>query len=208
MWLWFPTDYSSKGLPVPPLEPIGEPQERQFSVAFLRDIGERLEQEFNDVPSEYLVLQAAGMYILRSSGVVKGNSSLKAVLHEAQKILQSLGVQRTITETHEKKVEEVVKVQPARVKTNTKILAGETSQIQFKNVQRKPIDDYPEEGFSFLLMVDRVKDMVKDEVGRFLDNNPIDWLNGLVSKEPEEVEVDPEMITAVHRRLSKINGSM
>lgn len=108
MWLWSPIDYSSRGIPVPPLEPIGEPHEIQFAVAFLRDIAERLEQEVNDVPSEYLVLQAAGMYILHSHGVVKGNPSLKAVLHEAQKILQALGVQRTITETHEKKVQEVV----------------------------------------------------------------------------------------------------
>jgi CheY-like chemotaxis protein len=122
-------------------------------------------------------------------------------------IIDSEGGRRTVLLIREK-IEELVKTEPASLKPNTKIVAGDSPKIEFKNVTRKPIEEYPEEGFSLLLMVDRVKDVVRDEVDRFLSNNPIEWLNSVVSKEPEEVEVDPEMITAVHRRLSKINGSM
>lgn len=131
--------------------------------------------------------------------------------HNAQLIVKPItdseGDRRTVLLIREN-LEELKKVNSSTVKPNTRIVTKESPSIEFKNVTRKPIEEYPEEGFSFLLMVDRVKDVVKGEIGRFLENNPIDWLSGIVSKEPEEVDVDPEMITAVHRRLSKINGSM
>jgi hypothetical protein len=131
--------------------------------------------------------------------------------HNAQLIVKPItdseGGRRTVLLIREK-VEEIVRTEPASVKPNTKVVAGGSPKIEFKNVTRKPVDEYPEEGFSLLLMVDRVKDVVKDEVDRFLANNPIDWLSSVISKEPEEIEVDPEMITTVHRRLSKINGQM
>lgn len=81
-----------------------------------------------------------------------------------------------------------------------------TSLVKFRNVLKKPIDEYPEEGFSFMLMLDKAKRILRDELGPLLENSPIEWVQDKLQPEPEEI--DPEMITAMHRRLSKINGRM
>lgn len=74
--------------------------------------------------------------------------------------------------------------------------------VHFKNVGRMPISDTPEEGWSILLMVDKMKTAIKDEVQRFLEDNPIDWLEKVLEPEPEEI--DPDTLLEVSQRLSRI----
>jgi DNA-binding response OmpR family regulator len=131
--------------------------------------------------------------------------------HNAQLIIKPItdseGEKRTVIVIREM-VEEVKIVQPDFTKANNKTKKIETKKLDFKNVSKQPIPEYPEEGFSFMLMVDKAIEVVKSEMDRFLANNPVEWMRGMLDKEPEEIEVDPEMLTAVNRRLSKINGSM
>jgi hypothetical protein len=120
-------------------------------------------------------------------------------------IVDEEGNQRTIILIREMS-EVVKKLQSEMASPNGNPQSTETSRVSFKNVIRKPIDDYPEEGFSFMLMLDKAKLIMKDELGRLLENSPIEWVQNMVQPEPEQI--DPEMITAVHRRLTKINERM
>jgi len=129
--------------------------------------------------------------------------------HNAQMIIKPIvdgeGNQRTIILIREMS-EAIKELQSERELLNENPQSNETSRVRFKNVIRKPIDDYPEEGFSFMLMMDKAKLIMKDELGRLLENSPIGWVQNMVQPEPEEI--DPEMITAMHRRLTKINERM
>lgn len=129
--------------------------------------------------------------------------------HNAQMIIKPIvddeGNQRTIILIRE--MSEVIKtLQSEMASPNGNPQSTEISRVNFKNVLKKPIDDYPEEGFSFMLMLDKAKLILKDELGRLLEDSPIEWVKNMLQPEPEEI--DPEMITAMDRRLTKINGRM
>ncbi|MCK5647218.1 MAG: response regulator [Anaerolineales bacterium] len=129
--------------------------------------------------------------------------------HNAQMIIKPIvdgeGNQRTIILIRQ--MSEVVKELQSEMAISTgNPQSTETSRVRFKNVIRKPIDDYPEEGFSFMLMLDKAKLIMKDELGRLLENSPIEWVQNMLQPEPEQI--DPEMISAMQRRLTKINGRM
>jgi CheY-like chemotaxis protein len=205
--------------------------------AYKKDRKDRLEEVFASLPDGVIELNMQGQIlacnnIARDRLVLESKSRDKPLSHfirsiatktitetkridltghNAQLIVKPItdsdGEKRTVIVIREV-VEEVKKVQPDFVKANRKTKADDTSKLEFKNVSKKPIPEYPEEGFSFMLMVDRAKEVVRTELDRFLANNPIEWLSGILDREPEEVEVDPEILTAVHRRLSKINGGM
>jgi hypothetical protein len=163
-----------------------------------------LESKSRDKPLSHFIRSIATKTITETKRIDLTGHNAELIV---KPITDSDGEKRTVIVIREV-VEEVKKVQPDFVKANRKTKADDTSKLEFKNVSKKPIPEYPEEGFSFMLMVDRAKEVVKSELDRFLANNPIEWLSGILDREPEEVEVDPEILTAVHRRLSKINGGM
>lgn len=172
----------------------------------------------NNIARDRLVLEARSRekplsHFIRSiaTKTITETRRIDLTGHNAQLIVKPItdseGEKRTVIVIREM-IEDVTKHKPALVKTYRKTKVDESSRITFKNVQQKPIPEYPEDGFSFMLMVDKVTHFVRTELKHFLVNNPIDWLNRVIEPEVEEVEVDPEMITAVRRRLSNINGRM
>ena len=172
----------------------------------------------NNIARDRLVLEARSRekplsHFIRSiaTKTITETRRIDLTGHNAQLIVKPItdseGEKRTVIVIR-KVIEEVTEHKPALVRTYGNIKVDESSRITFKNVHQKPIPEYPEQGFSFMLMVDKVTQFVRTELERFLENNPIDWLNRVIEPDVEEVDVDPEMITAVHRRLSNINGRM
>jgi CheY-like chemotaxis protein len=74
--------------------------------------------------------------------------------------------------------------------------------VEFKNVARMSLPETQEQGWSLLVMVDKVKSAIRFEVEKFLEDNHFDWLEKVLEPEPEEI--DPEVLSAVSHRLSKI----
>lgn len=78
------------------------------AVQFLEKIGAQLEYKFQDTPSEYLILQAAGIYVTLKFGAMQVNSNVSSVeeaIQEAHRILKSFGIQRTVTDKIRSEVE-------------------------------------------------------------------------------------------------------
>lgn len=205
--------------------------------AFTKDRKQRLEEVFASLPDGVIELNMQGQIlacnnIARDRLVLEAESNDKPISqfirsigsrqitetkridlagHNAQLIVKPItdsnGEMRTVVVIREM-VEDRKVIQPTKVKATANVATQKRSKVEFKNVNRRTVDEYPEEGFSLMLMWDKAKEVVKSEVDRFLTNSPAEWLSELVSGEPEDIEVDPEMLTAVHRRLSKINSGM
>lgn len=97
------------GIREPRVRRIGSFQERQHVEEILKPLVRRLEFELRDTPSEYLVLQAAGMFVATELGAVEANHvsgsrkiglkdcSIEEALKEAQSILKTYGIEKTVT---------------------------------------------------------------------------------------------------------------
>jgi CheY-like chemotaxis protein len=72
-----------------------------------------------------------------------------------------------------------------------------------ENLQKYPAGSQ-EQGWSPSLFFDQVKQVVKGEMKKIKENNPLDLFNQIFEPEPEEV--DPEMVMTMSQRLSEIGG--
>ena len=123
----------------------------------------------------------------------------------AKPILGNDGIERTVIVIRETgSAAKTVNQPPAR--KNQKVAVSANGDPQFNNVSRISLPESHEEGWSILAIFDQLKELMQTEFNRFLENNPIQFLQDILNPEDEVEELDPEMITSMSQRLTDING--
>ena len=137
-----------------------------------------------------------------------GNINIRVLGRNARLIAKPIkgkdGKQRTVIVIRETGSDDKA-VNPSPVKKNQQVAVSANGEPQFTNVSRTTLPESYEEGWSILVIIDQLSEMIKTGLARFLEKNPFQFIQEFLNSGEEEEEMDPEIITSMSQRLSDIN---